>query len=386
MNSSWHGSLRFRLTVVFGLLFALAGGAVLAGTLILVENSMEYSLNVAYQEKYAVLPPDEQAVAGEHIGEAFASKQAIMDSMQANLLFKGGMTLLVVWVVVTAAGWFVSGRLLRPLSMITETAHRIAGRTLHKRIDLDAPPGEVKSLADSFDSMLDRLDGAFAGQGRFIANAAHELKTPIALNRTLVEVAMSRPDSPAEVRQLGDNLLAVNLRHERLIDSLLTLARAEEAVTDRRSVDLAQLAGYALDVTAQAAAEQRVQVHAQLQAAPVVGDPILLEQLIRNLVDNAVRYNHPHGFVWVQTLAEVGQAEIIVTNTGALISPHEVPVLFEPFRRLTDRVGSARGSGLGLSIVRAVAQAHGGDALATPRPDGGLSVRVILPRSDAPRA
>ncbi|RZU76807.1 signal transduction histidine kinase [Micromonospora kangleipakensis] len=294
--------------------------------------------------------------------------------------------MLAVCVAATAVAWWLSGRLLRPLNMITETAHRIAGRTLHKRIDLDAPPGEVKSLADSFDSMLDRLDEAFAGQGRFIANAAHELKTPIALNRTLVEVAMSRPDSLPQLRQLGENLLAVNQRHERLIDSLLTLARAEVAVTDRRPVDLAQLAGYALDVTAKAAAEQRVQVQAQLAAAPVVGDPILLEQLIRNLVGNAVRYNHPHGFVWVQTLPEVRQAEIVVTNTGALISPHEVPALFEPFRRLTDRVGSARGSGLGLSIVRAVAQAHGGDALAIPRPDGGLAVRVILPRSDAPRA
>ncbi|MET8310286.1 HAMP domain-containing sensor histidine kinase [Micromonospora sp. NPDC005173] len=157
---------------------------------------------------------------------------------------------------------------------------------------------------------------------------------------------MARPDSPPRVLRLGENLLAVNLRHERLIDSLLTLAKADEAVTDRRSVDLAQLAGYALDVTAKAAAEQQVQVQAQLAAAPVVGDPNLLEQLIRNLVDNAVRYNHPHGFVWVQTLAEARQAEIIVTNTGALISPHEVPALFEPFRRLTDRVGSARGSGL----------------------------------------
>ncbi|MFD0592138.1 sensor histidine kinase [Catellatospora coxensis] len=248
----------------------------------------------------------------------------------------------------------------------------MAGRTLHKRIELAGPHSEVKSLADSFDSMLDRLDEAFAGQGRFIANAAHELKTPIALSRTLLDVAMARPDSTPQLQRLGENLLAVNLRHERLIDSLLTLARAEDAVTDRRPVDLAQLAEYALDVTAKAAADQQVQVQAQLAAATVVGDPLLLEQLIRNLVDNAVRYNHRYGFVWVQTLEEARQAEIIVTNTGALISPHEVPALFEPFRRLTDRVGSARGSGLGLSIVRAVAQAHGGDALAIPARTGAF--------------
>lgn len=382
----WRGNLRVRLTVVFSLLFAMAGGAVLAGTLILVDNSMEYSLNVAYEEKYAVLPPEEQAVAGEFIGQSFASKQAIMDSMQANLLFKGGMTLLVVWVVVTVAGWFVSGRLLRPLSMITATAHRIAGRTLHKRIDLDAPPGEVKSLADSFDSMLDRLDEAFAGQGRFIANAAHELKTPIALNRTMVEVAMSRPDSPPQVRQLGENLLAVNQRHERLIDALLTLARAEDAVTERRQVDVAELATIAADTTEALAGRLAVQIGRELAPAPVTGDPILLEQMIRNLIDNATRYNVEGGWVRVQTVARPRHAEIVVSNTGAVISSYEVPTLFEPFRRLTDRVGSSRGSGLGLSIVRAVAQAHRGDAVAVPRPGGGLVVRVILPRSAHPLA
>ncbi|MEU8005163.1 ATP-binding protein [Catellatospora sp. NPDC049111] len=386
MKTSWHGSLRVRHTLMFGLMFLLAGSVVLGGVMILVQNSMDYSLAVVFARKMEKYSPADNVWVSDAIATDEVSRQIIMDSMRENLLFKGGLTLLGASLAATAGAWWLSGRLLRPLNTITETAHRIAGRTLHKRIELDGPHSEVKSLADSFDSMLDRLDEAFAGQGRFIANAAHELKTPIALSRTLLDVAMARPDSTPQLQRLGENLLAVNLRHERLIDSLLTLARAEDAVTDRRPVDLAQLAEYALDVTAKAAVDQQVQVQAQLAAATVVGDPLLLEQLIRNLVDNAVRYNHRHGFVWVQTLEEVRQAEIIVTNTGALISPHEVPALFEPFRRLTDRVGSARGSGLGLSIVRAVAQAHGGDALAIPRPDGGLSVRVILPRGDAARA
>lgn len=376
----WGGDLRVRLTVVFSLLFAFAGGSVLAGTLILVDNSMDYSLGILLSDWYGGYKPGNDEGAAYMASSALASKQAIVDSMQANLLFKGGLTLLAAWVVVTAVGWFVAGRLLRPLSMITATAHRIAGRTLHRRIDLDAPPGQVKSLADSFDSMLDRLDEAFAGQGRFIANAAHELKTPIALNRTLVEVAMNRADAPVEVRRLGENLLAVNLRHERLIDALLTLARAEDAVTERRALDLADLANVAANLTAPLAAQHGVQLTRELVPAPVVGDPILLEQLIRNLVDNAVRYNVPDGWVRVQTVAKPRHTEVVVSNTGAVISSYEVPTLFEPFRRLTDRVGSARGSGLGLSIVRAVAQAHGGDAVAVPRPGGGLVVRVILPR------
>jgi signal transduction histidine kinase len=361
-------SLRLRLTVVFSLVFLLAGSAVLAVTLILVRNSMDYTLNLAFG------PPAMQRDAFDT--QDASSKAIIMTSMLRNLLFKGGVTVAVVWVLATLAGWFLAGRLLRPLNRITATAHRIAGRTLHRRIALEVAPSEVKSLADSFDSMLDRLDEAFAGQGRFIANAAHELKTPIALNRTLVEVAMARTDSPPEVQALGENLLAVNQRHERLIDALLTLARADGAVTERRTVDLAVLAEYAIDSCLDKAT---VAIHQELSAAPIAGDPILLEQAIRNLVENGIRYNEPGGWVQVQTRSSAHHAEIQVSNTGAAIPAFEVPSLFEPFRRLTERVGSARGSGLGLSIVRAVAHAHRGDVIATPRAGGGLVVRIILP-------
>jgi signal transduction histidine kinase len=305
-----------------------------------------------------------------------------MQSMEQNLLFKAGVTVLAVWALATFAGWLLAGRLLRPLNTITATAHRIAGRTLHRRIALEAPPSEVKSLADSFDSMLDRLDEAFAGQGRFIANAAHELKTPLALNRTLVEVAMAKPDSPPQIHTLGENLLAVNARHERLIDALLTLARAEDAVTERRAVNLADLAEYAIDSCAELAGS--VTLEQDLQPAPIVGDPLLLEQAIRNLVDNGIRYNQRGGWVRVHTRATPHHAEVVVANTGATISAFEVPALFEPFRRLTDRVGSSRGSGLGLSIVRAVARAHRGEVMATPRAGGGLVVRIVLPIGSAP--
>lgn len=372
-----RGSLRLRLTIIFSLVFLLAGTAVMYVTLILVRNSMEYTLNLAFTASEP--KPASGIELSDQIAADNASKSIIMQSMQQNLLFKGGVTLLAVWVLATVAAWFLSGRLLRPLNMITATAHRIAGRTLHRRIDLDAPPSEVKSLADSFDSMLDRLDEAFAGQGRFISNAAHELKTPLALNRTLVEVAMARPDSPPQLHTLGENLLAVNERHERLIDALLTLARADETVTERRAVDLADLASYAVDALDGLAASADVKVEQELSMAPIVGDPLLLEQAIRNLVDNGIRYNHPGGWVRLATRSTPHHTEILVANTGAVISAYEVPTLFEPFRRLTDRVGSARGSGLGLSIVRAVAQAHRGDVIATPRTGGGLVVRIILP-------
>jgi len=365
-TSSWRGSLRLRLTAVFGLLFFGAAAAVLAGAVILVRNSIQYSLGIVFS-------PDHATASDE------ATKSVIVDSMRSNLLTKGGLTVLAVGLLATTAGWLVAGRLLRPLNQITATAERIAGRTLHRRIALDLPPGEVKRLADAFDQMLDRLDSAFAGQERFIANAAHELKTPLVINRTLVEVALNRPDVPPETRQLGANLLAVNARHERLIDALLTLARAEDALTDRVPLDLADLCATAVTAAEPEAEREKVLIEQRLEPAPASGDPILLEQLIRNLVDNAVRHNKPGGRLEIVTRYGPQGSQVEVHNTGAVISAHEIPVLFEPFRRLTDRVGSARGSGLGLSIVRAVAHAHHGDVTAVPRRGGGLSVCVTLP-------
>lgn len=372
MSGSWRGSLRLQLTLAFSLVFLVGGLAVLVGTMIMVRNATAYILDIAFTSPPQVDPtPD--------YGD-WMTRLIILESMQRNLATKLGLTVLVVWLSATVAGWFVAGRLLRPLRTITATAQRIAGRTLHRRIALDAPPGEVKMLADSFDRMLDRIDEAFAGQSRFIGNAAHELKTPLAVNRTLIEVAMKGPDVPPQMRILGDNLLAVNQRHERLIDALLTLARADQAGAERHGLDLAELAAAAIEAARPLAEEHGVRVEAELAPASAYGDPILLEQAIRNLVDNGVRYNHPGGSVRVQTRATAQRVEVVVTNTGPAIPPHRIPSLFEPFRRLHDRVGSGEGSGLGMSIVRAVAQSHQGYATAAPRQGGGLVVRLSLPR------
>lgn len=292
-----------------------------------------------------------------------------------------GLTVLAVGAAATTMGWLATGRLLRSLNRITSTAEHVAVRTLQQRIDLDAPPGEVKRLADSFDNMLDRLDQAFAGQDRFIANAAHELKTPLAVGRTLVEVAVTRPTASADVKQLGENLLAVNERHERLIDALLPLARAENAATDRLPVDLAEVAGAVVQHMDQKIRRKDPRIRRTSERAPVTGDPLLLEQMIRYLVDNAVKYNLAGGELDIRTGTTAAGAYLSVGNDGVPIAAHEVSFLFEPFRRLTNRVGSTRGSGLGLSIVRAVAHTHQGDAVAMPRAEGGLTVTVTLPRA-----
>lgn len=228
--------------------------------------------------------------------------------------------------------------------------------------------------------MLARLDHSFDGQRRFIANASHELRTPLSLNRALLEVAVREGAASAEVRQLGGTLLEINARHERLIDGLLLLARSEHEVEldEHAFVDLADI----VEHLAAQVPPGRVVVHTKTGEAPTTGNPVLLERLVQNLVENGIRYNLPEDG-WVRVVTDTGpdgSALVEVTNSGPVVAPYDIPSLFEPFRRLgASRLSAAPGAGLGLSIVRAVARAHGGDARAEPRDGGGLSVRVTLP-------
>ncbi|WP_184785690.1 sensor histidine kinase [Phytomonospora endophytica] len=300
-----------------------------------------------------------------------------------ELITQGAVALAVVGAVAIALGWLLAARLLRPLHRVTETARRIAdapaaGRGLHERIALGGPRDEVRELADTFDVMLERLDASFDGQRRFIANASHELRTPLTLNRALIEVAVHRGPASDEVRHLGETLLAVNARHERLIEGLLLLADSERELTERSFVDLA-------DVVEHVAGQEpagSVVVKAVAGEAPTTGDPVLLERLVQNLVENGVRYNVDGGWVRVASrTAPDGSAVVEVSNTGPVVPRYEVGSLFEPFRRLgAERLSATSpGAGLGLSIVRAVARAHGGEVRAEPRDGGGLVVTVTLP-------
>jgi signal transduction histidine kinase len=215
-----------------------------------------------------------------------------------------------------------------------------------------------------------------------VANASHELRTPLTVNRALLEVAVTRADTTPGLRQLGENLLAVNERHERLIDGLLTLADSENAVAGRTPVDLAKVAAHVLDLSTGGAP---VAVSRELAPAPTAGDPVLLERLTQNLVENAVRHNLPAGgWLSVRTGRAGGQVELEVTNTGPVVAPYDSETIFEPFRRLRRDRADGRGFGLGLSIVRAVAGAHGGTVSARPRDGGGLVVTVTLPAEDPP--
>ncbi|NUR72555.1 MAG: HAMP domain-containing histidine kinase [Hamadaea sp.] len=387
--SRW--SLRVRLTVLYGGLFVLAGALLLGVTYFLVERSLDARMG-ASAGNLDFRPKTLDSLGTIEVnGQKINIPQAIIDYRAQQEQFRrdtldslvtgGAIALAGVGVVAGAFGWLVAGRALQPLSRITETARRIAGapdRGLHERIALAGPKDEVKELADTFDTMMERLDRSFDGQRRFVANASHELRTPLALNRALVELAVSRPDAVPQTRQLGESLLSVNERHERLIDGLLTLAESETAVVETVPVDLAEVAQHVLD---QALVADR-KVSAQLRTAPTTGDPVLLERLAQNLVENAIRHNLPEdGWLSVHTATIDGQAQLVVENSGPVVPKYEIETLFQPFRRMRHERTAERGFGLGLSIVRAVARAHGGEVTAEPRTRGGLTVTVTLPAS-----
>lgn len=305
------------------------------------------------------------------------------------MLTRGGIALAGVGVVAVGFGWLLAGRALAPVHRITDTARRIAtspaGQGLHERIALAGPRDEVRELADTFDAMLDRLAEAFEAQKRFVANASHELRTPLAVMRTEVDVTLEDPEADlSEYRRMARVVRDASERANALVEALLVLARSE-AQSGRRLVrkvatDLATGARAALVGAEKDAGRMSLRVTQRLEPAPVVGDPSLLERLAGNLVENAVRYNHLHGQLWVSTSADAGRARLVVANTGFEVDPADVPGLFEPFRRGGRERTGVRGAGLGLAIVRAVCDAHGGTVTARARDEGGgLEVTVTLP-------
>jgi signal transduction histidine kinase len=376
-------TIRARLTFVYGGLFLVAGLALLGVLYFLVSQQMPIGGIVATLGPVSGPIPESSGTITGSSAEAMAEiADQIRSGTMRTLLTQGGIALAVVGVIATAFGWLLAGRMLQPLHRMTETARRIADtpaadRGLRERIALKGPHDEVKELADTFDGMLAALDHSFDAQRRFIANASHELRTPLTVNRALLEVALHRGSGSPEVRQLAGTLLEVNARHERLIEGLLLLARSERQVGDRSYVDMADIVEH---VCAQLP-EGPVTVHTDAAEAPTTGTSVLLEQLVQNLVENAVRHNLTTGG-WVRVSSRTGSdgaAVVQIANTGPVVPRYEIPTLFEPFRRLGTERQAGGGVGLGLSIVRAVAHAHGGEVYAEPREGGGLVMTVVLP-------
>jgi signal transduction histidine kinase len=282
------------------------------------------------------------------------------------------MAVLSIWL-----GWLIAGRALGPLRTITNAAQDISATNLHRRLSLKGPNDELRQLGNTFDALLERLETAFDAQRRFVANASHELRTPLTYERALLEVALADPDaSEATLREACTQVLAVGEQQERLIEALLTLSRSQRGLERRERVDLAAVATETLRTTQ----TNGFEIDASLAPALTNGDARLIERLVANLVDNAVKYNVPHGRVEIATSAATGHAVLTVANTGPLIPAGEVGRLFQPFQRLEpDRAAGTNGVGLGLSIVDAIATAHAASLRAEPRDGGGLLVQVSFP-------
>lgn len=383
-------TIRIRLTVLYGGMFLIAGVLLLWIIYLLAAQALHQGnaplFTVNAGSSVSITSNSCPALIGEAQADKFNSTlaQCMAHSRELalnTLLRRSLLALIGLTVVAFAFGYVMAGRVLSPLGRITRTARGVVGSDLKRRIELDGPDDELKELADTFDDMLDRLERSFDAQRRFVSNASHELRTPLAINRTLLEVQLSDPEASADLQQLGKTLLATNERSEQLVEGLLLLARSDNEVVHRKPVDVAEVASQALDQTRTEAQAKGVELRSELGEAVVQGNGVLLERIALNLVQNAVRYNAPDGWVEVRTTTEAGQALLIVANTGPVVPAYEVDNLFEPFRRLrTERTGSDKGVGLGLSIARSVARAHGGFISAEPREGGGLLMRVVIPQ------
>lgn len=382
-------TIRIRLTLLYGGMFLIAGILLLSIIYMLAAQALhsgnEMPLRLVEGSKIEANDGCPALRVVQTAPEANAALQACFAQQRQHaldtLLNRSLLALVGLSVIAFAFGYAMAGRVLSPLGKITRTARRVAGTDLTRRIELDGPDDEFKELADTFDDMLDRLERAFTAQQRFVGNASHELRTPLAINRTLLEVHLSDPGAPPELQQLGKTLLATNERSEQLVEGLLLLARSDNQIIERKPVDLAEVATRAIDQARGEAAAKGVEIRGERAPVVVQGNGVLLERIALNLVQNAVRYNVPDdGWVEVNTSVEHGQAVLVVSNTGPVVPAYEIDNLFEPFRRLrTERTGSDKGVGLGLSIARSVARAHSGRIIAEPREGGGLVMRVTLP-------
>ena len=286
-----------------------------------------------------------------------------------------------VALLASALGYLIASRALAPVGRMATVAQRVSRERLGERIALDGPQDELRDLADALDAMLDRLQAAVEAQGRFVANASHELRTPLTVLRTEAEVTLEDPDATREdLRHMGEVVIETTDRTAKLLDGLLVLTTAMQGEPRKEKTDLGRLARRALDSTSREAAAAQVTIESHLVPATVTGDPALLERMVANLLENAVRHNRPGGTAYLSMRIEHDRVHLHVVNDGERIPDADVERLTAPFQRLR-RTHDGKGAGLGLSIVQAVVDAHGGTLELRARPEGGLDAEVGLPYS-----
>ncbi|MER5227826.1 sensor histidine kinase [Streptomyces flaveus] len=303
-----------------------------------------------------------------------------------HLLTGSAVALVILIPVALALGWFVAGRFLHPLRAITATAKSISAGNLHRRLDLGEPTDELTELGHTLDDLFARLQASFDAQRHFVANASHELRTPLAGLRTLFEVTLANPDADTDsLRSACQEALALGEHQERLVKALLVLATSERGISRWETLDLAQVVEGVLASRRDQATDRSIDLAEHLTPAVTAGDPRLIESLVANLVDNAIRHNYPHGHVEITTQNSGTQVALTVTNSGPVIPDNQIQRLFHPFQKLApDRNGHREGYGLGLAIVNAVTQAHHAALTTTAPPEGGLSITVRFTHTSHP--
>jgi signal transduction histidine kinase len=378
-------TLRIRMALLYGGLVLLVGVSLLFTSMVLLDRSIA---RLPFFNTRGDVTITDSTGTSTHVNPAQLGAQARHDSRD-YLLHTGLIYFGIIVIIGASGGYLLARQALRPIARVTRTARQLSTETLDQRIGLGGPDDELRELADTFDEMLARLDAAFDGQRLFVANASHELRTPLSVIRTEIDVTLSDPAaSSEELRRMGHVALAATERAQRLVGSLLTLARLQSGgrgdLEVHEPVDLAALVPAVLDSVETEAKDRSISVEIETSPARTLGDPRLLERLIGNLVENAVRHNVTGGWLRVTCGAADARVWLHVANGGQVIAPADVDLLFEPFRRGGKVRTATRGSGLGLSIVRLIVEAHHGRLQAAAPPFGGLAVRIELPDATSP--
>ncbi len=394
MATRKRSTIRLRLTVFYGCMFVLCGVGLLYVSYQFVDEALRkdegksdqrvietYGYDRTSVDFFFNLPTPESPKRPETrtVGQVIKEVQAdIRQDTLSSLVRGSGVALAGMVVVSIGIGWLVAGRALRPVAELTERARRLSEDNLHERLAIEGPSDELKELADTLDGMLSRLERAFEAQRRFAATVSHELRTPLSVIRAESDLLLDDPAATERERQLARTVSTQARRSEALLESLLTLARSESTMSDRKRVDLADLAGDVVAERIEAADQAGIHVELDLGTgpAPVDGDPWLLERLMANLVDNAIGHNTAGG--WLEVTIRRHSREVLVRleNTGDTLSADQVDEILKPFHRATAK---RPGYGLGMTIIQSVARAHGGAVTVRPRDGGGLIVEVRLP-------
>jgi signal transduction histidine kinase len=385
-------TVRGRLALLYGSVFLASGAALLAITYVLVDDAIRPVVKPRTPggnliSRTSRLPLHHLKVAAGRLTAAESQLASAQRTADLHSLFVGsGIALGAMAVVSVLLGWLVAGRILRPIAAITSTARHISEESLDRRLALPGPRDELKDLGDIIDGLLERLQAAFEAQRHFVANAAHELRAPLTVERAMLQVTLADPGLTLdELRAACEDVIDSGRQQEQLLEALLTLARSQRGLDRKQALDLATIAGETASARKEKAAAAGLQLDLALRPAPVYGDPQLIERLVANLLDNALHYNLMGGNVHIATEDEPDGGRLTVTNTGPVVPEDQITRLLEPFQRIApSRTGQHEGSGLGLSIVHAITKAHGARLIINPGEDGGLAVEIRFPARPTP--